>query len=393
MPRRGLISGLFLLGLVVFSLLYLAGQVANTSSRTNSGRPGESIDLGEAMAIDLAGYAVAAGPRRYEFPKDHGPHPDYRTEWWYFTGNLKSEEGNEFGYQLTFFRTALTPPDPNAASRESVWATRQMYMAHFALSDLSAQKFHAFERFGRGAAGLAGAEINPLRVWLDDWKIESVAGHSFPLRLRAREGEIEIDLILETSKGVVLQGDSGYSPKDATGTSASYYYSDTRLQATGQVRVGDLDYRVSGTSWFDHEFGSGALGRTQSGWDWFCIQLDDGRDVMVAQVRASDGSEPFRGGMLVEPGGETLPFDPEQIELRVTNHWRSPASEVNYPSAWVLTLDEADLQLEIHPAMADQEMPLAIRYWEGSTRISGQSRGRDVSGVGYTELTGYGLGI
>ena len=199
---------------------------------------------------DPAGFARAQIPRDFRFPDDHGPHPSYRHEWWYVTGNLRAPGGRRFGYQLTFFRFALSPALPDRKSR---WATNQAYMAHFAVTDVGGRRFRHFERTGRGALGIAGATAQPFRVWLDDWSAEGGKASTLPIRLRAKEGKVSIDLLLTTARPIVLQGDRGLSRKGASPGNASYYYSITRLQTEGNLRIGENDYKVSGLSWLDRE--------------------------------------------------------------------------------------------------------------------------------------------
>ncbi|MFB0545365.1 MAG: lipocalin-like domain-containing protein, partial [Anaerolineae bacterium] len=219
-----------------------------------------------AIADEATGFARAEGPQLLEFPTDHGPHPDYQTEWWYYTGNLQTSDGRHFGYQLTFFRRALVPPALRQ-DRPSNWATDQVYMAHFALTNVAGKRYQAFERFSRGAAGLAGAQGRPYRVWLEDWRVEETEPNVY--HVSAEQDDLAIDLQLTDRKGPVLQGDRGYSQKGPERGNASYYYSLTRLDSSGMVQVGDVLHQVSGLSWMDHEFGTSALAPDQVGWDWF----------------------------------------------------------------------------------------------------------------------------
>jgi predicted secreted hydrolase len=222
-----------------------------------------------AVAAEEAGYRRADGPAAIEFPRDQGPHEDYQTEWWYYTGNLDTAEGRHFGYQLTFFRRALVPPAGREA-RASTWGADQVYMAHFALTDAGSGQYQAFERFSRGAAGLAGAQASPYQVWLDDWSVqEDVSG---TVRLRAAQEGLALDLRLSDQKGPILQGDRGYSQKGPDPGNASYYYSQTRLETSGTVQAEGASYPVAGLSWMDHEWSTSSLSAGQVGWDWFSIQ-------------------------------------------------------------------------------------------------------------------------
>lgn len=334
-----------------------------------------------------AGYQRALGPRQWTFPADFGPHPDYLTEWWYYTGNLAGEGGERFGYELTFFRRALLPA-AERGKRQSTLAADQVYMAHFALSDIDAGEHHAFERFARGAAELAGAQAEPYQVWLENWEVLQVSENRY--QLTAQQGEIAVDLILEDLKGPILHGDSGYSQKGAQTGNASYYYSQTLLQTTGSVNTPSGNYQVSGLSWKDHEFSTSALAAGQVGWDWFSIQLDGGGELMVFQLRNDDGSiDPFSSGTWIDQNGGTTPLNRDQFEIQVLDTWRSPNSGGEYPARWVLNIPSLDLNLQVEPYLADQEMDVSYTYWEGAVEVNGTMGGGPISGDGYVEMTGY----
>ncbi len=339
------------------------------------------------LSDEASGFRRADGPKPLSFPVDHGPHPDYQTEWWYYTGNLESVDGRHFGYQLTFFRRALLPADQHPA-RVSTWAAEQVYLAHFALTDTSSEQHTAFERFSRGAAGLAGAQASPYHVWLEDWQVKESAPGVY--RLHASQEEVALDLQLSDEKGPVLQGDRGYSQKGPDPGNASYYYSLTRLASTGALRVGDEMYPVNGWSWMDHEFSTSALGPKQVGWDWFALQLDDGSELMVFQLRREDGSvDAFSSGAFVAADGATTRLARDDFFLRVEETWRSPRSGATYPARWTVSVPRLDLTLDITPHLADQELNVSYTYWEGAVRVGGQRAGQAVNGNGYVELTGY----
>jgi len=340
-----------------------------------------------ALADQATGFARAKGPRPLVFPADHGPHPDYQTEWWYYTGNLETTDGQHFGYQLTFFRRALLPA-AQRQDRPSEWAADQIYMAHLALTDVDGRRYQAFERFSRGAAGLAGAQASPYRVWLEDWSVEGSGPDLY--RMHAAAGDLALDLQLIDQKGPILQGDRGYSQKGPETGNASYYYSLTRLASSGTVRVSDLTYQVSGWSWMDHEFSTSALAPDQVGWDWFSVQLDDGSDLMVFQIRKADGSvDPFSSGTFITSGGGTRHLSHDEFEIRVSDTWRSSRSGATYPARWIVNVPRADIRLEIEPYLADQELNVSYAYWEGAVRVRGEHAGRPVQGEGYVEMTGY----
>ena len=342
-----------------------------------------------ALAGDATGFARAEGPRPFDFPADHGPHPNFQTEWWYYTGNLQTVDDRRFGYQLTFFRRALTPPD-RREDRASDWATDQVYMAHFALTDVAADQHQAFERFSRGAAGLAGAFSPPYQVWLEDWRVEQVTEDHRVLRMQAAQEELAIDLQLIDRKGPILQGDRGYSQKGPDPGNASYYYSQTRLETSGTVQVGEMALDVAGWSWMDHEFSTGALAPHQVGWDWFALQLDDNTELMVFQIRQTDGAvDPFSSGTVIDIDGGAGHLTHEDFAIQVEDTWRSPHSGGTYPSRWTIRVPKADIDLAVESTVADQEMNVSYAYWEGAVRVRGEHAGETVRGQGYVELTGY----
>jgi predicted secreted hydrolase len=337
------------------------------------------------------GFQRAEGPRNWSFPIDFGPHPDYQTEWWYYTGNLESEGGERFGYQLTIFRRAVLP-EADRAKRESALATDQIYMGHFALSDISAGEHYAFERFMRGAAGLAGAQTEPYQVWLENWQIEEIAEGRY--RLTAKQDQIALDLFLDDLKGPILHGDRGYSRKGPEKGNASHYYSQTRLKSSGKVQTPQGSFRVSGLSWKDHEFSTKALSAGQVGWDWFSIQLIDGSELMIFQIRRSDGTiDPFSSGTWISSNGEVIPLERKDFEIQVEDTWTSPNTGAEYPSKWTLSIPMQELRLRATPLLADQEMNVSYNYWEGAVEVDGIMQGTSISGSGYVEMTGYAASI
>lgn len=351
-----------------------------------------SVSVAEVMSgSDTSGYARALQVREFRFPQDHGPHPDFKTEWWYYTGNLHDEAGRRFGFQFTIFRTALSPRVPE---RTSEWASNQLYMGHFAISDVAGGQHHAFERFSRDARGLAGAQAEPFRVWLEDWTVET-AGSGSELemprtRLYAAEGGMMLDLILRNTKPPALQGRQGLSQKGPEPGNASYYYSFTRLEAAGNLRLGENTFEVEGLAWMDREWSTSALGAEQVGWDWFSLQLSDGSELMYYQLRKRDGSaDRFSKGLLHLADGAAEVITREDVTLEVLDTWESPLGG-RYPARWKLSLPAKNLSLEITPLIADQELNLSVRYWEGAVDVRGKVGENPVNGSGYVELTGYG---
>lgn len=370
----------------LFALIFMIGLVACAGPA----QPEVRASLGAIESLsadDTSGYTMATAPRSFSFPADHGPHPEFLTEWWYYTGNLSGPEGRHFGYQLTFFRRALAPSTP---ARDSAWATRDIYMAHFALSDVADKQFYAFERFSRDGAGLAGASGDPFHVFVEDWSAAGAGPEALPMQLRAAEGPIAISLDLDTNRPPVLQGDNGLSRKGPETGNASYYYSLTRMQTTGTISISGQQYTVQGLSWMDREWSTSPDTGNIAGWDWFALQLSDGSDLMFYQLRLSDGSRsPFSGGSILDPDGKLRSLGPDDIQIEVNDTWRSPRNNADYPARWKLHIPKASLELEINPYLSDQELPTTVTYWEGAVQISGTHAGTAISGNGYVELTGY----
>ncbi len=348
-------------------------------------------------ATDDAGYARAVEPRKFTFPADHGPHPDFRNEWWYWTGNLRAADGRAFGYQFTIFRFALVPStasSPAGPARTSAWATRDSWLAHLTLTDIAGQRFYAFERSGRGALDLAGATAEPFRVHCDGW--EASRTRLDGIRIHADTPHLALDLTLAPGKPLVLQGERGLSRKGAEPGNASYYYSQTRMPTGGTIRLSaglhagqpDELLHVTGTSWMDREWSTSALAPGVVGWDWFALQLSDGRDLMFYRLRRADGSATgFSGGALIAVDGTLTPLAPDQVSITPQGTWTS-RSGVVYPAGW--RLHSTDFELVITPALADQELDLTVRYWEGAVGVTGSMRGvGPTTGVGYVELAGY----
>jgi len=325
----------------------------------------------------------------WSFPKDHGPHPDFLTEWWYYTGNLADETGRRFGYQFTIFRRAILPAETDG---DSEWRTRQIYLAHFSVSDIAADTFYHDSRFSRGAAGLAGAEIEPnYHVWVESWEVIGLNEDVTETRMTAAMDGAAIDFTLEQIKPIVFQGENGLSQKSSEPGNASYYYSIPRIATEGTITIGDRNYEVEGLSWMDREFSTSALGENTVGWDWFSLILDDNRELMLYRLRLDDGGkEPESAGLLVNPDGSTIYLPADSYTITETATWTSDHNGATYPAGWELWVDSATigtekpLELTVTPLMSDQELHTDPSYWEGAVRVEG-----DATGYGYTELTGY----
>ncbi len=351
----------------------------------------KGVSLSKAMG-DAADedFSKAVEKRKFIFPDDHGSHPYFRTEWWYFTGNLISDDNKMFGYQFTIFRTALSR---EKAERNSEWNSNQIYMAHFAVTDISNNKFYFDERFSREGNNLAGAQINPFKVWVEDWQIvqtENEVLFDLPvINLKAKTDKAEINFSLKAVKPFVLQGDEGLSQKGKQPGNASYYYSYTRLKTEGKIILVGKEFSVSGFSWMDREWSTSALSEDQKGWDWFALQLDDNTEIMYYQMRKKDGTpDIFSKGVWVDQSGQSQLIKKDDVVLEVTDYWESPDGE-KYPSGWRLRIPSKEIDITITPAIKNQLMNVAVRYWEGSVKIEGTKTGSKISGIGYVELTGY----
>lgn len=334
------------------------------------------------------GFAVADGSRPLTFPEDFGAHEDFRTEWWYYTGNLQTAQGRHFGFELTIFRVGLLPPTAELPT-DSEWYSHSVYFAHFAVSDIVSEDFFAFERYSRPGPGLAGAQADPYRVWLEDWRIaESSSG---VYRLQAAQEQIVLDLTLTDEMGVVLHGEDGYSRKGEGIHNASYYYSQPRLRAEGIVQIENRQYPVTGLAWKDHEFSSSVLDENQIGWDWFSLQFENGAALMLFQLRERDGKvSASSSGTFVTGEGTPVPLQRGDFEITVLDEWQSPHTQGRYPSAWEIRLEGSHCLLDVRPWMADQELNFpAVTYWEGAVRFEGTCNGAPARGNGYIELTGY----
>ncbi len=327
------------------------------------------------------GYARAETVRALEFPRDHGPHPRFRNEWWYYTGVLQTATGRQFGFELTFFRVALQaqPLTGNA------WRSNQIYFAHFAVTDVAEARFYAFERVSRPADGLAGARAEPFAVWLEDWQ---VAGED-TWALQASEAQVSLRLSLRPQRPPVLNGERGLSRKSAAAGNASYYYSVPRLLADGELRVGSSSYQLGGPVWLDREWSTSALGGEQVGWDWFALHLDDGSNLMLYQLRDRRGAaDPFSAGTWSFANGEVVHLPAGAFRAQPRVFWTAPDT-ARYPIGWDVVLPDYQVRLAVRALQEDQWLNFTVPYWEGAVAVTGERAGRPLQGVGYLELTGY----
>ena len=341
------------------------------------------------------GFARALEPMTFQFPRDHGAHPEYQIEWWYYTGNLHTDDGKAFGYQLTFFRFALTPEMPE---RTSHFATNQVYMGHFAITDAANNEYFCFERRSRGAGGLAGATGDPTyKVWLEDWSATEVEPGVMRLHVASTSDSLEaepqlgLSLNLRQTRPPISHGNRGLSQKGPESGNATYYYSLVGLETIGEVTINGKTAAVSGISWMDHEFGTSFLPEGFVGWDWFSLQIENGTTLMLYCLRRSDQScdpETF-GGTLVYPDSRQLRLGTTDFTLTPTRQWTSTDSGATYPSGWHITFPELKIALQVEPLIPNQEFRASFTYWEGAVRVRGQIDGAAVNGRGYVELTGY----
>ena len=354
-------------------------------------RPTDQISRTEFVFPDVANDSsfIKARPNPLlEFPKDHGSHDDYQTEWWYFTGNLSAKDGQEFGYQLTFFRRAIQPAE-NRSIRPSGWATEQVYLAHFTITNVGQNDFRFFERYSRGSAGLAGAVNNPfVEIWLENWQVKQIDDGKF--LLKAQQDEVSLELVLQDKKNIVLQGDNGYSQKGDQEGNASIYYSIPHLVSEGKLVWDGKEYSVEGLSWMDHEYSTSALNSQQVGWDWFAIHLSNGSELMVYNIRNSDGSlDAYSKGLLIFPDGSSTLLKKDEFAITSLKTWKSPHSAAEYPAKWRVEVPAWDIEITIAPLVEDQELNVSFIYWEGAVSVDGKFQGELVDGKGYVELTGY----
>jgi predicted secreted hydrolase len=326
---------------------------------------------------------------QYEFPRDYRAHREFKTEWWYYNGYLKSQEGKKFGFHVTFFRVGLIPgPIPREGSR---WQVRDVMMAHLAVTDIDNKTFLYQEKAGRANLGLAGADTAHYRVWVGNWQVSQEGkGH----QIQAGDGDPSLSLKIIPTGPPLIHGVNGVVKKGNGTGRASHYYSMTRMETKGLLKIKGKEIPVSGVSWMDHEFGSNQLGETQIGWDWFSLQLDNGMDLMIYQLRQEDGRvDPNSSGTLAGSDARALQLSLSDIKLRVLRYWKSSRSGAIYPASWEIHLPNHDLRLELVPLMADQELmtpkSTGITYWEGIVKVKGTYKGRIVAGEGYVEMTGY----
>ena len=346
-----------------------------------------AVTVSLAPAHAQSPWRDAAPGYQFAFPRDHASHPDYKIEWWYYTGNVATASGRRFGYQVTFFRVGVDAAPVNP----SRWAIRDIHMAHLAVSDPDGKRYRFDERLSRGGPGLSGASTDTYKVWNDDWTagLDAQGRHV----ISATSGKAAVQLTLNEGKAPAVNGVNGISQKGARPGNASHYYSMTRLPTRGTLTIDGERFDVSGESWMDHEFGTSFLEKEQQGWDWLSIQLDDRRELMLYQLRRADGSrDPRSSGTLVEADGRTRHLTAADFTLAPTGTPFTSPSGAKYPIGWTIGLPSEGLTLTVSTPLANQELRTlgaGVSYWEGMIQVAGTARGRAVTGRGYLEMTGY----
>lgn len=344
-----------------------------------------------AVAQDSAGWRKAEPGWQFEWPRDHAVHPDFKTEWWYFTGNLRAADGRRFGYQLTFFRQGVRAPG-NRVKAQSRFVLDDLHFGHFAITDIAGQRFHFAQRLLRGAfgeAGFGGTEGDTRLAWLGDWSLKT--DEKGAMHFHAKDGPRTLALELRSTKPWVLHGDAGWSVKADVPGHASQYYSGTRLASKGTLQIDGRSLEVEGESWFDHEWATNQLAPGQIGWDWFSVQLDDGTELMIYQLRKKDGSaDGASSGSFIAADGSVRHLSASEIRLKPTKHWESPKTKGRYPVEWRVEIPGLRLSLDVTTPLQAQELALEpVAYWEGVIDVKGSRAGAALKGHGYLELTGY----
>jgi predicted secreted hydrolase len=335
-----------------------------------------------------AQYRSAVPGYRFEFPRDYFDHPDFQTEWWYYTGNLKSTNGHRYGFELTFFRQAVSR-DP---AQTAVWDVKDIYLTYLALSDLDGQKFYHSERMNRAGPGIAGVSTSSGRIWNGNWQIRWEGADQ---KLQAIERLFQLNLTLHPEKPPVIHGENDVSQKSEGAGHASYYFSLTRLAASGQLELNGQTLEVSGLAWMDHEFFTHQLDSSQIGWDWLSLQLEDNTELMLFRIRRKDRSlDPFSAGTYVDAQGKSAHLRANDFILQpLGESWTSPVTRATYPIAWKIVIPLLEIELEAHTSLATQELAgktkIAPSYWEGAIHLGGHRGKSPLGGVGYLEMTGY----
>ncbi len=338
--------------------------------------------------LAFAGWKIAEPGLRYEFPRDHHVHADFKTEWWYFTGNLTTASGGRYGYELTFFRQGIRPPQERGATT-SRFVVGDLKFAHFTVTDPAGRTFLFDQKTSRGSFGEAGFGAGERLAWIDGWELQMQPDGAFDLTAQMTGAKLELHLV--PRKAPVIHGANGISEKAAGEGHASYYYSITRLTTTGELQLGHERLTTMGESWFDHEWATNQLAPGQAGWNWLSAQCDDGSELMLYQMRlTNDAIDPISSGTFIRADGRSVSLTNADFQMTPTAFWKSPTTAANYPISWKVTVPREQLAFTIAPVLLNQELVLApIVYWEGAFDLEGAHEGHEVGGHGYLELTGY----
>lgn len=341
-----------------------------------------------ASAVDRPGadgFLLALPGYEFEFPRDHGSHDGYRTEWWYYTGHLVATSGRRYGFEVTFFRVGVTPPQ---VAGENAWDLRNLSLAHFAITDVEGKAFRYYEKLNRSTVYTAQAKSGFLDVFNEGWRATTAGDGSW--RLVAAAGTDRIELDLKTRKPPAIHGENGVSVKAQVEGYASHYYSMTRLEVDGTVN----GQRCRGEAWMDHEFGSSALRENQQGWDWYSVQLDNETELMLYVIRRADGTpDVTSSGSLITAENQVVPIKRDDMRITARDHWKSKRSGARYPMGWLVEIPRFGIRLSLDPELQDQELvtrgSTQVTYWEGAVGVQGTFGGVPVRGNGYVEMTGY----
>ena len=338
---------------------------------------------GGVRGAEMGAYRQAAPGYQYSFPRDHFEHPEFRTEWWYYTGNVHDAKGRRFGFELVFFRQGQRR---GPVSNPSNWRVDDVYLAHVALTDIDGEHFHNHQRLNRAGPGIAGASFREQRVWNGNW---SAAWHGDKQLLDATADEFHFRLDVTPAKPPVINGINGVSQKGTAAGEASYYISYTRLMVFGELTIAGEPHTVGGTAWMDHEWFTNQLDKEQIGWDWFSVQLNDQTELMLFQLRRRDGSiDAHSSGTYVDQKGRAQHITRADFSLTPVSYWRSTRTGASYPIQWKLSVPSLGISLDVRAVFDAQELvnedKIGPTYWEGAVTYSGSAHG-----VGYLELTGY----
>jgi predicted secreted hydrolase len=329
------------------------------------------------LGMSGEGFAPVVPGKTFAFPADHGPHPDYRIEWWYVTANLADSAGTAYGAQWTLFRQAM-----HAGPQQEGWANQQIWMGHAAVTRADTHRYS--EAFARGGVGQAGVEATPYRAWIDSWQMRGLDGMRedtlAPLELNASGADFAYALRLDSDHALVLQGEAGYSRKSERGQ-ASYYFSQPYFKVTGSITIDDRPVEVTGQAWMDREWSSQPLASGQTGWDWLSLHLNSGEKLMLFRLRQNDGNH-YTSGNWILPDGKTRQI--ASAEITMTPKTLTGIEGRKIPTTWDIAIPSLPLAISCVPLNANSWMGTSFPYWEGPIGFAGSH-----SGVGYLEMTGY----